>query len=226
MSTSTIRGSGLWVGLATGLVIGLLVGAGAVYLLSSLNVGQAGASTATTPTLPAPVAVSLNPKTTAVLVLDYVFCSRVAGCNETLPAVQTLIGAARSAGAPIFYTRTGMPRAIANRTGDVVITNDTEPDKFYGTALGNLLQGRGITTVVIMGIAANGALLYTAQESCVRHLTVVVPVDTVVGNDFVRSYVPYQLLNGYGCSNPNNTPLSAGHATLSTTSTITFKVEP
>jgi nicotinamidase-related amidase len=169
------------------------------------------------------VAVSLDPKTTAVLVLDYVFCYRSPGCNATLPAIQGLLGNARSAGALVIFTRAPVPKEIANQTGEMVITNDVGPDKYYNTSLASILQAQGIKTLVVLGIAANGALLYTAQESCVRKYTVVVPSDTVVGSSFVQTYVQYQLLNGPGCSNASNTPLKAGGATLSSTSGITFK---
>jgi nicotinamidase-related amidase len=145
------------------------------------------------------------------------------GCNATLPAIQALLSSARSAGSPVVYTRLPIPKEIANQSGDIVITNDIGPDKFLNTSLASTLQSKGIKTVVIAGIAANGALLYTAQESCVRHYTVVVPVDTVVGSAYVQAYVPYQLLSGPGCANPNNTPLSPNHAMMSTTSGITFK---
>jgi hypothetical protein len=176
-----------------------------------------------TPSIPPPVAVSLDPKTTAVLVLDYVFCYRSPGCNATLPAIQGLLGNARSAGALVIFTRAPVPKEIVNQTGEMVITNDVGPDKYYNTSLASVLQAQGIKTLVVLGIAANGALLYTAQESCVRKYTVVVPADTVVGSSFVQTYVQYQLLNGPGCSNANNTPLKASGATLSSTSAITFK---
>lgn len=255
MMSASARGGLSFLGV--GLVIGLIIGGGASYLL----LGQASGTTTTTtvttttetvtapttattgatltstsssssspsssgggtPVLPAAVPVSVDPKTTAVLILDYTFCYRLTGCNATLPSIQGLLSSARSAGVPIIYTRTPIPKEIANQTGDTVITNDVGPDKFLNTSLASILQSKGIKTVVIAGIAANGALLYTAQESCVRHYTVVVPLDTVIGTAYVQAYVPYQLLNGPGCANPNNTALSLNHATISTTSGITFK---
>jgi nicotinamidase-related amidase len=173
--------------------------------------------------LPAPVSVSVGSQTTAVLVLDYVFCYRMTGCNATLPAIQTLLSNARIAGAPIIYTRTPIPKEVANQSADTVITNDVAPDKFLNTSLASILQSKGIKTLVMVGIASNGALLYTAQEGCARHFTVVVPADTLVGTAYVQTYVPYQLLNGPGCANANNTPLSPNHATLSTSAGISFK---
>jgi len=232
---------------AVGLVVGLVIGGVASYLIvtpsgpATTSVSTLVSSTTSTvtttltatpsttqsggggiPSLPAPASVSLNPKTTAVLVLDYVFCYRMAGCNATLPAIATLLSSARSAGVPIIYTRSPVPTQIANQTGDTVILNDVGPEKFLNTSLASILQSKGIKTVVMMGIASNGALLYTAQEACARHYTVVVPLDTVIGTAYVQGYVPYQLLNGPGCANANNTPLSPSHATISTTSEISF----
>ena len=215
-------------GIAAGLVIGLLVGAGLTYALvqpmnttQSISSSSSSSSSASTG-VAAPVAVTLNPKTTAVLVLDYVFCYRMTGCNATLPAIQAMLTSARSAGVPVIYTRSPVPVQIANTTGDTVITNDIGPDKFLNTSLAAILQGKGITTVVVTGIASNGALLYTAQEACARHLTVVVPQDLVVGTPYVQGYVQYQLLNGPGCGNAANVPLSPFHATLTTSSQIKF----
>jgi hypothetical protein len=179
-------------------------------------------SSSSLPMLPAPVAVSVSSKTTALLVLDYVFCGRMAGCNATLPAVANLLSKARAAGVLVIFTRVPVPTPIANQTGETVITNDIGPDKYLNTSLASILQSHGIKTVIVTGVAPNGALLYTAQESCARKLTVVVAADTLFGTAYVQNYVPYQLLNGPGCGNAANTPLSAGHATLSTTSLISF----
>ncbi|MDA4113729.1 MAG: cysteine hydrolase [Thaumarchaeota archaeon] len=179
-------------------------------------------STSGFPTLPVPVAVSVSPKTTAMLVLDYAFCGRMVGCNATLPAVSNLLTKARAAGVLVIFTRVPVPAPITNQTGETVITNDVGPDKYLNTSLASILQSHGIKTLVVTGISSTGALLYTAQESCARKFTVVVAADTIFGTPFVQTYVPYQLLNGPGCSNAANTPLSAGRATLSTTSLINF----
>jgi len=243
---STAGGAGLRM-LAIGLVVGLVLGGVGGYVALSpgsattitstqtstntttITVTQStstAAQTSSSPTLSPPISVSVDPRTSAVLVLDYAFCYRLAGCNATLPAIQALLANARTAGAPVIYTRTPIPKEIANASADTVITNDIGPDKYLNTSLASILQSKGVKTLVIVGIAANGALLYTAQESCVRHFTVVVPVDTIVGNAFVQAYVPYQLLNGPGCANANNTPLSPNHATLSAIPSIVFKAGP
>ena len=184
--------------------------------------GSQSGSNSSFPTLPAPVAVTVNPKTTALLVLDYSYCSRMAGCNATLPIVSAMLNRSRAAGVLIIFTTLPVPPPLTNQTGETVITNATGPDKYYNTSLQSMLQSHGITTVIVAGIAANGALLYTAQESCVRHFTVVVLADTITGTPYVQSYVPYQLLNGPGCSNANNAPLAANKATLSSTTLVTY----
>src|SRR4029077_9236885 len=124
---SATGGAGLRT-LAIGLVVGLVLGGVGGYVAlgpgsvttststqtmvstASVTVTQSAsassASSASTPALPPPASVSVDPRTSAVLVLDYVFCYRMTGCNATLPAVQALLTNARSAGAPIIYTRT------------------------------------------------------------------------------------------------------------------------
>lgn len=180
------------------------------------------ASSFNTPILPSPTSVSVDPETTAVMILDYTFCYRSPGCNATLPNLQALLGRARTAGALVIYTRLP-PSEIANKSGDIVILNDKGADKFYNTSLESVLQSKGIGTLVISGIASNGALLYTAFQATLRGYTVVVPRDTVIGTDFVQSLVLFQLLNAPGHGNANNTPLQRGRVTISTTSSIQFK---
>jgi nicotinamidase-related amidase len=243
--------------LAVGLIIGLVIGAGAAFLIyqpvtvtktttavstttmvstatttaislatvtqtsppTTVTVSASASATSGVPPLQPPVAVTVDPKTTALLVLDYGFCYRIVGCNASIPAVQNILKNARAAGALVIYTNVPV-KELANQSGEAVITNAVGPEKYLNTSLAAMLQSKGIKNLVITGIAANGALLYTGQESCVKRYNVVIPSDTVVGSDYVVNYVQWQFLNAPGCSNPNNTPLSPNHATLSTTSLI------
>jgi hypothetical protein len=164
--------------------------------------------------LPAPAAVTVSAANTALLVLDYGFCYRMAGCNASIPTMQKVLTNARAAGALVIFTNVPV-KELANQTGELVITNAVGPQKFLNTSLAATLQSKGIKNLVVTGIAANGALLYTGQEACSRKYNVVIPSDTVVGSDYVVGYVQWQFLNAPGCSNANNTPLSPGHATLS-----------
>ncbi len=222
------------------LLIGLILGAGVTYtisqsqisgletqvgqLRSDLTGGKAELEKAKAPRVPASVPVTLDPKTTALLLLDFrpANCYRRASCNATLPNVQGLLAKARSAGVAVLYTNVPV-RELSNRTGDTVLTNDRGANKFYATELENWLKGKGIKTVIIGGVAANGAVLYTAFEAALRGFTVIVPTDAIASdNEYIQTYTLFQLLNQPGRSNPENKPLAPTAITLSSTTLITF----
>jgi nicotinamidase-related amidase len=71
-------------------------------------------------------------------------------------------------------------------------------DKFMlgnkDTGLEKILKDKGITTVIAVGTAANGAVLYTSSAAALRGFNVIVPVDgmSAVGqNIYVEQYVAY-----------------------------------
>ncbi len=51
------------------------------------------------------------------------------------------------------------------------------PNKFRNTELEKILKDKGITTVIVTGTAANGAVLSTAIGATLRGFTVIAPVD-------------------------------------------------
>ncbi len=178
------------------------------------------------PDLPAPVPVALDPKTTAVLVLDVSDTStkQVPACLESVPAVKRLIEAARAAGALVIFS---LGRAAEQKVYSELGPRDDDPvvrtsaDKFFNTDLDKRLEGR--TAAVIVGTAANGAVLYTAFGACARGLLVVVPEDGISSRDPLATYVArYQLLNQPGFVNAANTPLAPKAVTLSRSDLVTF----
>jgi len=51
------------------------------------------------------------------------------------------------------------------------------------------LKGRGVKTVVVVGAAANGAVLYTASPAVMRSFKVIVPVDGIsADNAYAEQY--------------------------------------
>ena len=71
-------------------------------------------------------------------------------------------------------------------------------DKFMlgnkDTGLEKILKDKGITTVIAVGTAANGAVLYTSSAAALRGFNVIVPVDgmSAIGqNIYVEQYVAY-----------------------------------
>jgi nicotinamidase-related amidase/cytochrome c5 len=201
----------------------------AVFTTNPLGATPVAAQQAVVPTIPAPVAVTLNPATTAFLLLDFssVICTPRPSCVAVLPVASTLLTKARTANAFVVYSDIPVPTStilpeLAPAANDPTVAGSA--DKFFGTNLDDLLKQKGIQTVVIAGYAANGAVLYTAFHATVRGYTVVVAEDAMGSEDpFAVELTRYQLLNQPGLSNPENKPLEAGRVTLSRSDLITFE---
>lgn len=186
------------------------------------------AAAAGAPNIPAPVALSVDPTTTAYLLLDLTSagCQPRRSCPASLPAVASLLQRARDAKTLVVYSDTPtagvtiMPE-VAQQADEPKVTS--RADKFFGTDLDDILKAKGIKTVVIVGTAANGAVLYTSFGANLRGYTVVVAEDGVSSDDaFAVLLTRYQLLNQPGFSNPENRPLAPG-VTLSRTDLIRFQ---
>ena len=143
---------------------------------------------------PALKPVTVDPKTTALLMLDFMKqnCGQRPRCVATLPAMKKLLAEARAAKATVVYS------IIANsKIEDVlpeVAAQDGEPsvlswpDKFRNTDLEKILKDKGIQTVIAVGTAANGAVLYTASGAAFRGMKAIVPVDGMSAADPVAEY--------------------------------------
>lgn len=186
------------------------------------------AASASSAKLPRPVAVTVDPRTTAYLLLDLTsaVCAPNPSCVASLPAAAGLLARARAAGATVVYSQTPaagsqiLPQ-VAPQPGDPVVT--ARADKFFGTDLDQILSSRGITTLVVVGTVTNGAVLYTSFEANLRGYTVAVAEDGVsADSSFMMRYGLFQLLNQPGFTNPQNTPLHTDAVTLSKTSMVTF----
>jgi nicotinamidase-related amidase len=149
---------------------------------------------------------ALDPKTTALLVMDLVkqTCNseRRPRCVASIPKIEKLIAAARAAGVMIVYTIT--PAAPIGDTVSAVAPKGDEPvitawvDKFAlgnkDTGLEKMLKDKGITTVIAVGTAAHGAVLYTVSAAALRGFNAVVPVDGMSGdgqNAYIEQYVAF-----------------------------------
>jgi nicotinamidase-related amidase len=179
------------------------------------------------PTIPAPAPVTLDPATTAFLVLDLnsAVCAPRPSCQATLPPVAAFLDRARQANVFVVYSSTTgattLPE-LAPRPDDPTVVS--RADKFFNTQLDDILRNRGIRTAVIVGSAANGAVLYTSFGANLRGYTVVVAEDGLSApEDFAVLLTRYQLLNQPGLSNPDNEPLREGAVTLSRTDLISFQ---
>jgi nicotinamidase-related amidase len=182
------------------------------------------------PAMPAPVAVTLNPKTTALLVLDFVepICNTQPKCKgEMLPAVTPFMARVRKAGMVVAYgTREEnvskwLPE-VAQQPGDIKIVA-TAQDRFYNTDLDKALKAKGITTIIMVGWKVSGSVAYSSVGATIRGYTVVVPVDTTAApTDYEQAIGFYNILNQLN-GNLTNQALKPNAPTLSRTDMITFK---
>jgi len=187
------------------------------------------APTSPIPKIPDPVAVEIPVKGSALLVLDItsVICPPRPTCVASVPKIAALVKKARDAKVPVIYSQTATAGStyiadIAPQPGDATVTG--RADKFYQTNLEQILKDKAIETAVVVGSAANGAVLYTTFGLGLRGITVVVAEDGISGDPvFTETLTRWQLLNEPGFANANNTPLDKGHVTLSTADKITFK---
>jgi nicotinamidase-related amidase len=187
--------------------------------------------TSIVPTIPAPVAATVDAKTTALLVLDItsVVCTPRKTCVASLPSIQALLKKARDAKAAVIYSDTATAGStilpeVAQATGEEKVTG--RADKFINTSLDDLLKTKGIKTVVVVGSASNGAVLYTVFGANLRGYTAIVADDGISTDDaFAQLLTRYQLLNQPGFTNPQNTAPQEGRVavTLSKSDLITFK---
>jgi nicotinamidase-related amidase len=182
------------------------------------------------PALPDPVRVTLNPATTALLVLDYVepICNSQPKCKgQMLPAMTPFMARARKAGVVVAYGTRDQNMSkwlpeLAPAPGDIKIVN-TAQDRFYNTDLDKALKAKGITTIIMVGWKVSGSVAYTSVGATVRDYTVVIPVDTTTATtDYETDIGFYQILN-QGNGNLTNEPLKPKAPTLSRTDMITFK---
>ncbi|QLA15399.1 isochorismatase family protein [Desulfolutivibrio sulfoxidireducens] len=128
---------------------------------------------------------------TALLILDMqpqtCNAERRPRCLDTVAAVAGLAEKARQKGVPVIYSliRGGKPEdifeSLRRRAEDPVVA--TSVDKFLGTDMEKILRDKGVTTVVVTGTAAHGAVLHTATGAAQRGFSVIVPVDGISAED-------------------------------------------
>jgi isochorismate hydrolase len=182
------------------------------------------------PATPDPARVTLDPKTTALIVLDYVepICDAQPSCKDKmLPAMTRFMEVVRKAGLTVVYgTReqnmSKWLKEVAPTPSDIKIAN-TAQDRFYNTDLDKELKAKGIKTLIMVGWKISGSVTYTSVGAMVRDYTVVIPVDTTsAGSDYETTIGFYNVLNS-GNANLANEPLKPKATTLSRTDMISFQ---
>ena len=174
------------------------------------------------PPAPAVKPVSADPRTTALLMLDFnkqtCNAERRPRCIASIPRVKKLLSLARAKGAAVVYSLSPGAQAadiapeLAPQKDEPVVASG--PDKFLGTDLEKLLKERSIQTVIVAGTAAHGAVLHTASGAALRGLKVIVLVDGISAETlYPEQYAVWHLLNA---------PRIGAQVTISRTDMVAF----
>ena len=163
--------------------------------------------------------VSVNPATTAYLVLDMQanICNveRRPHCVDAVGPMTDFLSRARAAGMPVVYSAT--PTAARSDILAPLAPKDAEPivkasvDKFHGTDLDQILKQKGVDTVIVCGVTAYGAVLFTATEAAVRGYKVILPVDCMPGGSLYEEQMTvYTVTQGPGTARASKLTTLAG----------------
>jgi nicotinamidase-related amidase len=157
------------------------------------------------PPVPELKPATVEPKTTALLVLDFMKtnCGTRPRCAATVPNVKKLLETARANNMMVFYTLVGgtptpegmIDPGLAPRAGEWVVRGGA--DKFIGSDLEQRLKDKGIKTVIVTGTSAQGAVVGTSNGAVQRGYKAVVPVDGMSAEDaYNEQYAAWHLYKG------------------------------
>jgi nicotinamidase-related amidase len=152
-------------------------------------------------------AVTIDPKKTALIVMDFNQLNCVpdkrARCFVVLPKVQKLLAEARARGMVVVHsytpnmTEADIVKSVGPIQGERVL--QVRGDKFFGNDLEKYLKDKGVTTVVNVGTSANGAVLFTTIGASQRGFKAVVPIDTMPADTAYQEQLAiWEIANGPG----------------------------
>lgn len=193
-------------GTGAGVVFGGLVAAALIFgaVTGSAQTIIDQWSSVKVPPPPALKKVKVDPQTSAFLVLDLInpICSSKPSCIATLPKVAKFLDVARTHKITVVYSETPghdekdiLPQ-VAPKPGDPIVS--FRADKFIHTDLEKILKDRKINTVIVVGTAAQGAVLYTSSHAAFLGLKVIVPVDGMSSDPFGELATAWMLANAPG----------------------------
>ena len=203
--TELAAASGPW-------LVGLALAAGAVAAMAMASDKAAPSvfdvwDKVKAPPPPKLEAVKLEAKTTALLILDIekltTNAQRRPRAVASVPRIAALLAKARAAGMPVAYSLTSRAepetilKEVTPRKGEPIVKASV--DKFHGTRLEAILKKKGVKTVLVVGTAAEGAVLHTATAAAIRGFDVVVPVDGMSSSElYAEQYTAWHLVNAPG----------------------------
>jgi nicotinamidase-related amidase len=147
--------------------------------------------------------VTVDPKTTALLLFDFMNtnCNERPRCVEAVPKLKAIMDRARAAGMLVAYTLPGVGKivdpGIAPHDGEVIDQKQGGPDKFLGDDLDQRLKDHGIKTVILCGTSAQGVGIGTASAAAQRGYRVAYPVDCLPSESaFREAYAAWHMAGG------------------------------
>src|SRR5215469_11060929 len=147
--------------------------------------------------------VTVDPKSTALLMLDFMTenCGQRPRCVAAVPTVKALHDRARAASMLVEYTLPGggkiIDHGIAPREGEVVDQKPDGRDKFLGDDLDHRLKAHGIKTVIVCGTSAQGVGIGTGAGAAQRGYYVIYPVDCLLSESaFREAYAAWHMAGG------------------------------
>jgi nicotinamidase-related amidase len=148
--------------------------------------------------------VTVDPKTTALLLFDFMKenCGARPRCVEAVPKLKAIDEKARAAGMLVAYTFPNNGEAIdpgiaPKDKGEVVDQKQGGPDKFIGSDLDDRLKKHGITTVILCGTSAQGVGIGTASGAVQRGYKVIYPIDCLPSESaFREAYAAWHMGGG------------------------------
>src|SRR5262249_927919 len=137
------------------------------------------------PPVPELKAATVDPKTTALLALDFMKgnCGVRPRCAATIPIANKLIEQAHAPNMLMIYTLLGENPKHDGLADGITKRHDGEwierggADKCINSDIEQRLKAKGIKTVIVMGTSAQGAVVGTSNGAVQRGYQAVVPVD-------------------------------------------------
>jgi nicotinamidase-related amidase len=158
---------------------------------------------------PPPIhAVTIDPKKTALLLLDFLrdICTeRRPRAAAALPKIQSFLTKVRHRGMVVVHTTTrkglddgtDLAEPIKPINGERVYKAPF--NKFHGNDLNQFLKDQGVDTLVIAGTSPNGCLLFTVAGAVLNGFRAIVPIDGMpAATLYQEQFVAWELAHGPG----------------------------
>jgi len=166
-------------------------------------------TTVNAPSPPELKPVTVDLKTTALLVMDIqrqnCNLEKRPRCVASVPKIHGLLTKAREKGMSVVYSLTSNAEVtdilseVSPLAGEPVVKSGV--DKFFNTDLETILKDKDISSVIMVGTAAHGAVLHTGTGAALRGFQIIIPVDGMSADPYAEQYTAWHLANGPGSRN-------------------------